>query len=199
MRLCVAVLFLLTVACSTIATTSNEPVDRCDVTNCFSQLRVRNLEIVDDTTMVLYVGSQRCPFKVEFDGIFCDLTFFVESQPIFTTATARQVNTRICSFDRHVGLDGGPFTTASGGDGAQAQNRLPCQILDVASLTDDELIELYVDKGITAPPPPFAAQEIQVKEESAEQEEGTAPPVPEEAGENGDTAGEEPTAAVIQR
>lgn len=178
-------------ACSSTAPMqSNEPVEGCSVTDCFNRHQVRDYEIIDDTTMVIYTGTQRCPFLVEFDGMFCDLTFMPGGDIAFVARGIRQMEMRICSRDRHIGIDEGPFSTASGGDAVPA-GRLPCQILDVASLTDDELIELYVDNGVTAPPPPFGTGEISVGE-SDDEDQGTSTP----AEEGTDAApAERPTAA----
>jgi hypothetical protein len=155
---------------------TNVPTDRCETTSCFNQLQIRNVEVVDNTTLVIYVGNQNCPFVVEFSGTFCDLTFLPGSTVTFRPDTFRAqretdtLMTRICSRDSNVGIDEGPFTTAAGGD--TAENRIPCRIQNVASLTDDELLELYVDRRITPPPPPFGTGRITVPEESAETEPG---------------------------
>lgn len=167
-------------ACSSTGPTqSNEPVEGCSVTDCFNRHQVRDYEVIDDTTMVIYVGGQRCPFRVEFDGTFCDLTFMPGGDIEFVATGVRQMDMRICARDRHIGIDEGPFSTASPGRDAVPPGRLPCQILDIDSLTDDELIELYVDNGITAPPPPFGTGQIEVGEDDEDEapaEEGDAPP-----------------------
>jgi hypothetical protein len=131
---------------------------------------VRDYEVVGDTTMIVYVGGRRCPFLVEFDGTFCDLTFMPGGDLSFGATGARQMDMRICARDRHIGIDEGPFSTAPGGQGAIPQGRLPCQIRDIASLTDDQILELYVDNGITAPPPPFGTGQIQVGENEGDDE-----------------------------
>lgn len=173
MRLTSLVLCFGIVACSTTTPTlSNEPADRCSVTECFNRHQVRDYEIVDNNKMVIYVGGQRCPFLVEFDGTFCDLTFMPGGDIAFVATGVRQMDMRICSRDRHIGIDEGVFSTAAGGQDAIPPGRLPCQINDVASLTDDQLLELYVDNDITAPPPPFGTGQIQVGENEDEAEEG---------------------------
>lgn len=163
-------------ACTSTSQVSNEPVDRCDTTDCFNQQQVRNFEIVGETTLVVYVGNQNCPFLVEFTGSFCDLTFLPGNDLVFRPDTLRATrepdNTlmRVCSRDSNLGLDEGPFSTAPGGD-EFGDGRIPCRIQDIASLTDDELLELYVEKQIAAPPPPFGTGEITVPDESAKEGE----------------------------
>ena len=122
--------------------------------------------------MVLYVGSQRCPFKIEFEGTFCDLTFLPGGDVEFTSArqTPRASNMRICAHDRDIGLAERGWTTAGGGAGAVPPNQLPCEIRNVASLTDDQLIELLVENDLAAPPPPFGSGEIQVGDNEAAEE-----------------------------
>lgn len=145
-------------------------VEKCSVTDCFNRERIRDYEVLNDTTLVIYIGAQRCPFRVEFDGLFCDLTFMPLATDVeFVTNGIRQINLRICARDRHVGIDEGPFTSALG-DGREGvpPGRLPCQLRDVNSLTDDELIELYVENGVTPPPPPFGTGQISVGEQEGD-------------------------------
>jgi hypothetical protein len=169
-------------ACTSAGQVSNGPADRCESTDCFNQLQVRDYEVVDNTTLVVYVGSQNCPFRVEFSGTFCDLTFMPGGQLVFRQDTFRAMRepdtllTRVCARDSNIGIDEGPFSTAAGGDDA-SDGRIPCRIQNIVSLTDDELLELYVDKRVTIPPPPFGTGEIAVPEEGAQgaggsQEEG---------------------------
>jgi hypothetical protein len=163
-------------ACTSTSQVSNEPVDRCETTDCFNQQQVRNFEIVDETTLVVYVGNQNCPFRVEFSGAFCDLTFLPGTDLVFRPDTMRairepdNISMRVCSRDTNLGIDEGPFSTAPGGDDFP-DDRNPCRIRDIASLTDDELLELYVEKRITAPPPPFGTGEITVPDEPVEEGE----------------------------
>ena len=163
-------------ACTSTSELANEPVDRCGTTDCFNQLQVRDYEVVDNTTLVVYVGTQSCPFRVEFTGGFCDLTFLPGGDLVFRPdylRAQREPNnllTRVCARDSNIGIDEGPFTTAPGGE--DIDPRIPCRIRDIVSLTDDELIELYVEKRITAPPPPFGTGEIEAPDAPADTEEG---------------------------
>jgi len=59
------------------------PVDRCEATDCFNQTRIRNVEVIDQTTLIVYVGRQECPFLVELTGTFCDLTFLPSFDVVF--------------------------------------------------------------------------------------------------------------------
>jgi hypothetical protein len=158
-------------ACTSAGQVSTGPVDRCETTDCFNQLQVRNYEVVDNTTLVVYVGSQNCPFRVEFTGTFCDLTFMPGGQLVFRPDNLRAVRetdsllTRVCARDSNIGIDEGPFSTAPGGEDFP-DRRIPCRIQNVVSLTDDELLELYVDKQVTSPPPPFGTGEIEVPDDS---------------------------------
>jgi hypothetical protein len=182
MRLIAISSSLLVAACASSPTDNSQPVDRaCSVSECFFQRDVRDFEVIGDTTLILYVGGQRCAFKVELDGTFCDMTFAPEVY--FRAPDGRAESDRVCSYDRQVGVDGGVFT-----EGADQPNafgtRSQCRILSVASITDDELIELYVERGVVAPPPPIGPGEIEVgeqPEESADTEPGENPPATEES------------------
>jgi hypothetical protein len=163
-----ATLFLA--ACAFTNPAGGQPSDRCESSDCFNQAQVRNFEILDPTTLVVYVGNQNCPFLVEFTGSFCDLTFLPGGRLEFRNDSLREELepdarlTRVCARDMGIGIDEGPFSTAPGGEDIETYE-LPCRIRDIASLTDDELLELYVEKGITAPPPPFGTGEITVPDE----------------------------------
>lgn len=214
MRSAVVLCALWLAACSTTPSAdqlalNTEPAERCEVTDCFNQLAVRDFEVVDSTTLVLYVGSQRCPFRVEFQGVFCDLTFlpgntieFAISDPQnirrVTQPTGRMTDTRICSFDRNVGIADDPFSRAGGFEPIPGQ--LPCEIQEVESLTDDELIELYVENRMAAPPPPFGNGQISAPEAEDAVEEGTETSEEGAAMPDGDDAAtEQPTAAIQSR
>jgi len=169
MRLSAALVLLALAACSTTETlVGNEPLDRCSVTSCFNRLQVRNFELIDDTSLLLFVGSQDCPFLVEFTGTFCDLTFLPGNDIPWAFQSAarpnlgRPMDMRICSNNLDIGIADRLF---SAGGGAPDSGDLPCTIRRVKSLTDDEVLEVYVDNGITAPPPPFGTGEIEVNED----------------------------------
>jgi hypothetical protein len=157
------------IACTTASQTSNEPVDRCPTTDCFNQQQVRNFEVLDATTLVLYVGNQDCPFLVEFIGSSCDLTFLGSSTLIFRPDTLREEFesdirfTRICARDIGIGVAEDPFIDSGAGD--LPGTTLACHIRNVASLTDDELLEQYVDRNLAPPPPPLGTGQVTAPDE----------------------------------
>lgn len=157
---------------SSFAQRRNEPLERCSVTDCFRTDRIRESRVIDSSTLLIYVGLQRCAFLIEFSGTYCDLTFLPPGdvdfrfggmkglQPTTRGNRERGIADRICANDLNAGIDEGPFTTASGGEDLNARGRLSCQIRDVRSMTDDQVIELFVDNDAVAPPPPFGNGEI---------------------------------------
>jgi hypothetical protein len=176
---------LLVAGCAGSPTDNSQPVERaCSVSECFFQREVRDFEVIGDTTLVLYVGGQRCAFKVELDGTFCDMTFAPDIY--FRTPDGRAESDRVCSYDRQIGVDGGVFTDSFDQPNAFG-TRSNCRILSVASITDDELIELYVERGVVAPPPPIGPGEIEVGEQSEENAE------PVESAESAESAESPPT------
>jgi hypothetical protein len=50
--------------------------------------------------------------------------------------------------------------------------RTDCQVLTVTSITDDELVEFYVGRGVVPPLPPMGTGEIEVGDQD-EPEAGT--------------------------
>ena len=179
---------------------TSQPLDRaCTVTDCFFERDVRDFEVIDQTTLIVYVGNQRCPFQIELRGTFCDLTFapdisFNSARELETreevilgsTTVGRPSDLRICSGDLQIGVDGGVFTddpTLPQPTDRFGNPRSECQISSVESMTDDELVELFVAHGVIAPPPPMGSGEIEVGEQEVEQTdpakpEGDAPTVP---------------------
>lgn len=201
--------------CAGTPTDASQPLDRaCTVTDCFMERDVRDFEILDQTTLIVYVGSQRCPFKVDLRGTFCDLTF----APDINFSSPRDFNARddddflggtigrpssdlrICSGDLQVGVSGGVFTensTVRQPTDRFGNERSQCQINSVEAVTDDELVELYVSHGVTAPPPPMGNGQIEVGEQAEENapasEEGAVEP-PQANAEGGS-----PSARVLPR
>jgi hypothetical protein len=179
------------IACTTASQTSDAPADRCPTTDCFNQQQVRNFEVLDGTTLVLYVGNQDCPFLVEFIGSSCDLTFLGSATLVFRPDTIREEFEsdirfmRICARDIGVGVAEDPFIDSDAGD--LPGTTLACHIRNVASLTDDELLELYVERNLTPPPPPLGTGQVTVPDEEPPAEpadareateEGSAPASP---------------------
>lgn len=75
MKLVAGIIPLTLLGCAGSPTSDTGPVARCETTDCFFQRDVRDFDIVDRSTLIVYVGRQRCPFVVELDGFDCDLTF----------------------------------------------------------------------------------------------------------------------------
>lgn len=193
MRLAIVGGALLVVGCASTPVNGDQPVARaCTVSKCFHQRDVRDFEVVGQTTLILYVGAQRCPFKVELRGAFCDMTFAPsinfhkgeiqrrdEITDIFgSQRLGRITDDKICSNDIQVGVDGGVFTE---GTHLPGEVRTPgavdsegrridrfgnaqsrCQLTSVESLTDDSLVELYVKRGVLPPPPPIGQGKIEI-------------------------------------
>jgi hypothetical protein len=136
------------------------------------------------------VGRDRCPFLIKVDSIYCDLRFLPDISFIKTRRRNDQfMATRVCTHDTGIGLnpmgfasrDANPRVTQESiitgrglgdpaGD-AMFGSDLPCRILDFRPISDDEIIELYVDAGYVAPPPPIGTGQIS---RAPEDEDGAA-------------------------
>lgn len=196
---------------------TTQPVDRaCSVQDCFIEREIRDFEVVNQTTLIVYVGSQRCAFQIELRGTFCDLTFAPDiyfhspndferndERDIFTGSPSRRLgDLRVCSNDIGISVDGGVFTENPQSNQPPdrfGNRRSECQIANVTSVTDDELLQLYVDHGV-APPPPMGSGQIEVGEQKDAADEsapaGETPAAPSEAGEGADTQPEATAAAT---
>lgn len=80
MRLTTIGAALLVAGCAGTQTADNtQPVKRaCGGVECFYEREVRDFEVINHTTLVVYVGPQRCPYQVELYGTFCDMAFAAE-------------------------------------------------------------------------------------------------------------------------
>ena len=185
MRLTAVVVALLVSGCAGTQIDATQPVDRaCTVSECFLEREVRDFEVLDATTLVVYVGAQRCAFKVQLYGTFCDLTFapevYFHSSSDTLTPTDRDVlgapipngglrDLRVCSGDIKIGVDGGPLTQNStavpAGNNPAQRVRSQCRLSSVSSLTDNQVLELYVAHDKVAPPPPMGGGQIEVGEQ----------------------------------
>lgn len=208
MRLTIIGGVLVAAGCASTQTADNtQAVNRvCGVDDCFYERDVRDFEVIEHTTLVVYVGAQRCPYQIELRGTFCDLEFAPEvyfnspSEPLPDsdrnsfggTSTARLHDLRICKNDINIGVSGGVITenpTSVQPPGRFGNRRSDCQISSVESLTDDKLVELYVRRGGVAPPPPMGSGQIQVGEQNSGD-----PPQGSTTGSGGQPAGTEPGA-----
>jgi len=166
----------------------------CGGLSCFYERDIRDFEVINHTTLVVYVGAERCPYQVELYGTFCDMEFAPElyftsptqaattggasraadavipasptTPPIDPRSPERNLSDlRICANDISIGVSGGSLTNDPG-NARNGTHKTDCQIQSVASLTDDKLMELYVRKGVVAPPPPMGSGQIQVGAQS---------------------------------
>jgi hypothetical protein len=171
----------------------------CSVEDCFFERDIREFEVIDQTTVIVYTGSQRCAFRLELRGTMCDLTFAPElyfirkgdvgltgaaisgrgpADPFGSLETTRRNDRslRICSNDLAVQVTGGRFTESATGNVTTdrfGNPRTDCQVSTVTSITDDQLVELYVARGVVPPLPPMGAGEIEVGEQE-EPEQGAS-------------------------
>jgi hypothetical protein len=175
----------------------------CGVEDCFLERDVRDFEVIDQTHLIVYTGAQRCAFHVELRGALCDLSFAPElyfsrtnevpdgrlsragdslgrgiEDPFdpFTTARRERRDLRICSNDLGIQVHGGRFTESPSSNlpaDRFGNPRTDCRISSVTSITDDQLVEFYVGRGVVPPLPPMGTGQIEVgeQEESATQPE----------------------------
>lgn len=179
----------LLVACAVAPSAGNgQPAERCESTSCFNQMQIRKFEVVNETTLIVYVGAQECPFLVELTGTFCDVTFLPGYNIVFRPSEQRAAreptlgsglhdradiaHARVCANDLDMGIQEGPFSSAIG-DNVEVSG-LDCRIQNVKSLTDDEILEIYVDNSFTPPPPPFGTGNISVKGDGDEDADADA-------------------------
>jgi hypothetical protein len=180
----------------------------CAVDTCFFERDVRGFEVIDQTHLIVYIGSQRCAFHVELRGTACDMTFAPELyfrrtnevpynllggdtsanpsagadalNPLELESRERlQKDLRVCPNDLTVQVHGGTFTESnsmSQPTDRYGNPRTDCRVSEVTAITDDQLIEFYVARGVTAPPPPMGSGEIEVGEQ---EEQGTEAETPE--------------------
>jgi hypothetical protein len=96
---------------------------------------------------------------------------------LFELESRERKDLRICNNDISIQVHGGRWTesqAAGGGTDRFGNPRTDCRISSVTSVTDDQLLEFYVGRGVLAPVPPMGTGEIEV----GEQEEGAAAPAP---------------------
>jgi len=107
--------------------------------------------------VIVFVGPNRCPFRVTVDGFFCSLRGA-------TAIAFLDFDGQICNLDRTVVVSG-PFSRQDN----------DCRVRDVEPLNDDELLETFADYGIIEPLPASGSGElVVVQEQSEESAESTA-------------------------
>jgi len=87
---------------------------------------------------------------------------------------------RICSNDQAIQVTGGQFTESATTNVATdrfGNPRTDCSVLTVTSITDDQLVEFFVGRGVIPPPPPMGTGDIEV----GDQEEPGAGAKPDDA------------------
>jgi hypothetical protein len=193
----------------------------CSVEECFFERDVRDFEVIDQTHVIVYTGSQRCAFQLELRGTFCDLTYAPELyfsrrnevsdrppaypqtrgerrdpnyvDPLNPLAIEERGNRnlRVCSNDLMIQVDGGRFTESTPSQpldrDALGNPRTQCQVSSVKSITDDQLLEFYVARGVVPPLPPMGTGEIEVGEpdepgQDAAREDAPPPDEPKTSG-----------------
>lgn len=154
-------------------------VDRaCDVDDCFREADVRDFEVIDRTHLIVYVGSQRCAFRIELLGALCDLSFAPELYFRRRNELPQQRDLRICGNDLSIQVHGGRWTESQSTTSTDrfGNPETDCRISSVVPVTDDQLLEFYVQRGIVSPVPPMGAGEIEVGEQEEPQEQGGEAP-----------------------
>lgn len=167
----------------------------CAVEDCFFERDIRDFEVIDQTHVIVYTGAQRCAFHIEVQGTFCDLTFAPElyfsrtnelrdgplsradpldsgiGNRIAPLNTPSRRNLRICSNDLGIQVHGGQFTQSTPvapPTDRYGNARADCRVANVTSITDDQLVELYVKRRVIPPLPPMGAGKIEVGEHEEE-------------------------------
>jgi hypothetical protein len=86
----------------------------------------------------------------------------------FSTQQRERRDLRICRNDLGIQVHGGVFTE-SASSGATTDRfgnpRTDCRVSNVRSITDDQLVEFYVARGVVPPLPPMGTGQIEVGEQ----------------------------------
>jgi hypothetical protein len=141
----ISIFFMHLVACAAPSEFAYQP--SCDLRAfCFSQRNIRNIELIDNDTLVVHVGRNSCPYLVEVGGVFCNLTFS-------STIGFNDSDGRICKTD-NTQIISGPF---------RRNNDEVCRIRNVKAVTDDELLEYYAVHGHIPPLPPVGSGQLELE------------------------------------
>lgn len=191
MKLTVSIVLALPVlaGCATTSDPDKPVTAACSGMQCFREHSIRDIEYLDQNTLVVFVGPQRCAFRMELDGSYCDYGAgptidFVPTGRIVPGATSDNM---ICLADRpyivdpmsaasRVGSNGAPVRGQAGVDalrsavgghplGTSTAARMDpnqCRVDKITALSDDELLELYTEKGAQSPPPPIGSGQVSV-------------------------------------
>jgi hypothetical protein len=96
----------------------------------------------------------------------------------FELAARERRDLKICANDLAIQVHGGLFTesqTSNGTTDRFGNPRTDCVVSNVTSVTDDQLLEFYVGRGVISPVPPMGAGEIEVGEQDESEEEAGEP------------------------
>jgi len=204
MRCAAALLPLFVAGCASGQTTSDAgPIEApCRVTDCFFDRDVRDFDVIDRNTVVVYVGRQRCPFVVELQDVTCDVTFSPAIE-FFQTALGRSDRLtplqtgRVCASTRGLVLYAGipapallqqqdvfesragarPSTGFPRNDPFEGSFPVDPSSDDVCRVSDIRSITddqlVELLAEVNAPPPPVGEGELEV--ETPEEEEAGEP------------------------
>ena len=96
MRLSLAGLKLLTLLVVALTMTAPAPLSaqsgNCLDSECFYDRQVRDFTVIDNDTVIIYVGRDRCPFVIKVRGLFCDLKYLPDIE--FFHARQRRTSRR---------------------------------------------------------------------------------------------------------
>lgn len=171
-RKSVLMVLLLAVGAFAIATDAAAQASHCRTSNCFYDRNIRSHEVIDDDTLIVYVGKDRCPFLVKVNALNCDLTFLPDVEFIKNRGrNQRMGGNRVCVNESGIALNPMVFGQQDRGivDNSDPVTGLPfdCRVFELRPVTDDELVELYVTAGIVPPPPPVGTGEISRTDDAA--------------------------------
>lgn len=181
-------------ACVALFTTlpASAQSDRCLASECFSDQQIREFQIVDEDTLIVFAGRDRCPFKVTVDGLFCSLTYLPEVEFFRTRDRQLEIlrgnrssrdtgildpsqdgfgrNDRVCTHNATLyALES--FGLAALDPDTMPRGRPACEIREIASITDNDLVEILADEQIAPPPPPVGNGDISRREEQSESQD----------------------------
>jgi hypothetical protein len=202
---------LLTTWCiANPAAPANAGERACSVKDCFFARDIRDFEVINRTTLIVYTGSRRCAFKVELRGALCDMTYAPElvfsdpnelpqgdvnrrtqgpgdisfapgvDDPNLPAQRRGRPTLKVCDNDLRLQVSGGVFTDRpftpgdplADGPGRRDPRflnpRSDCQLQSVSSMTDDQVMEIYVARKLVPPPPPMGSGQIDVGKQPGE-------------------------------
>ncbi|MGI9259919.1 MAG: hypothetical protein ACR2QQ_13875 [Gammaproteobacteria bacterium] len=129
--------------------------------NCFNPNNIRAYQPLGNSTAILFIGPNRCPFQVTVDGFYCALRGS-------GSLAFLDLDGQICNLDRSPVVTG-PF----------ARRDDDCRVRDVEPLNDDELLEIFAEYEIVEPLPASGSGELVVVQEE--------PPQPAESADETET------------